>query len=90
MKMINKEKEIIELLNKLTYFAAFSSLDSNHEKIFNENLIILKEKLNEKNIEYSQEVYEWANKLILKESIDIYLNIVLNDRFNCFFNCSDS
>lgn len=79
------EKDFIELLNKTTYFAAFSMLSPEFEEAFKNNMHNIKNILEKYGDTYSEETQEWALKLLLRESVDEYVYLVINDIFiNCF------
>lgn len=75
------EKEFIELLDKSTYFAAFSMLDPESEKAYRECVNSIKQVLSENGDTFSEETQEWAVKLLLREAIDDYVGLVINDLF---------
>ena len=77
--MIMIEKDFIQLLDKTTYCAAFSMLDPKLEVEFKNNIQQIKQCLTDRGDTYSDEAQEWALKLLLRESVDDYIQIVIND-----------
>lgn len=75
------EKEFVELLDRATYFGAFSLLDPELEKAFKDCIQNIKIVLGENGDLFSEETQEWALKLLLRESIDDYIHLVINDIF---------
>lgn len=74
------EKEFIELLEKTTYFAAFSLLAPEFEDSFRENIKLIKEEL-DTNFNLKEDLQEWAIRLLLRESIDDYIQFITNNVF---------
>ncbi|NCC70279.1 hypothetical protein EOM09_01720 [bacterium] len=78
-------KKFIELLNKTTYFAAFNMLDPEFEVVFKECMIEVKKELKLNGDKYNKEIQEWALKLLLRESVDDYIQLTLEDLYKYYF-----
>jgi hypothetical protein len=72
--MMMNEKDFIKLLDKATYFAAFNMLSPELEFGFEECMKNIKLELKNNGDNYSNEIQEWALKLLLRESIDNYIS----------------
>ena len=75
------EKDFIALLDEATYFGAFSMLSPELENAFRECVQKLKPILKKYGDTFSEEAQEWALKLLMRESIDDYIHLVVNDLF---------
>ena len=73
------EKEFVELLNKATYFAAFSMLGPEYESGFKKCMQDIRNILRNNGDTYSDEIQEWGLNLLLREAVDDYIAKSVND-----------
>jgi hypothetical protein len=67
------EKEFLELLDKATYFAAFSMLSPELEAAFLDCANLIQNILAECGDSYSDETQEWGLQIMLRKAVDEYI-----------------